>query len=137
MNEKIERMRERYNEIIIDELAKGQNPTIIPKQLMIDKIETVFVTLKSNKDMKKIYEMFVRENNASRLIRKLCCVEDEVLDHVEFEDQALQIEGTIEPDQINWMNYQISLNNRRYRLVFQIFLIFFVAFGSLNITIAI
>ena len=75
---------------------------------MLEQIESIFVTLKSNKEMEKVYEMFVRENNASRLIRKICCVEDEVLDHVEFEEQPLKVEETIEPDQINWMNFQIS-----------------------------
>lgn len=68
--------------------------------------------------MKEVMEMFEHENKASRLIRKVCCVEDEVLDHIEFEDQQLDVNPTIEPDQINWMNFQILEKNRLYRFIF-------------------
>lgn len=42
--------------------------------------------------------MFVKENKASLIIRKCCCIEDEVMDNVEFDEQPLEIESTIEPD---------------------------------------
>lgn len=74
MFEKQDRLKERYQELIDEELKKAQNPSLIPKLLMIHEIETVFVTLKSNKELPMIHQMFERENNASKLIRKVCCV---------------------------------------------------------------
>lgn len=108
LQEKIERLNEKYKETIELELKNGQNPSLIPKKLLMTELEYVYVTLKRNAELKQVYNLFVKEPNASRLLRKICCVKDEIKDNVEFEDQTLQIEPTIEPDQINWMNMELT-----------------------------
>ena len=53
---------------------------------VVGQIESIWVTMKSNKHVKDVVKMFEHETKAGRFVRKICCVEDEVLDHVEFED---------------------------------------------------
>lgn len=91
LEQKYERLNEKHFEAIKEEKKNAQNPTLVPKQLLLQEIEYVFVTLKTNLYIGQVLEMFVKENNASYIIRKCCCIDDEVLDNVEFDDQSLNI----------------------------------------------
>ena len=89
LEEKIGRLNEKYDEAIALELKNGQNPSLVPKKLLMTDLEYVYVTLKRNAEVNLVLDMFVKEPEASRFMRKICCVEDEIKDNVEFEDQNL------------------------------------------------
>lgn len=92
------------------------------------------MTLRSNSDIKTVLSMFQIETGASRLIRKMCCIEDEIKDNIKMEEHQLAIQPTVEPDQINWYNMEITLNDRRFRLIIKILIVMFVIIGTVTIT---
>lgn len=128
-------MDEKFEEAIALELKNGQNPSLIPKKLLLTDLEYAYVTLRQNAEVQQVLDLFVKEPEASKFMRKMCCVQDEIKDNVEFADQQLNIAKTIEPDQINWMNMELTQIERRNRWIVQGLIVVLVVIGSVAITV--
>lgn len=135
LQEKIDRLHIRYDEAVQLELKNGQNPSLVPKKLLTTNLEYIYVTLRRNAEVKKVLSLFVKEPNTSRLIRRLLCITDQIKDSIQFDNQDLVIEPAIEPDQINWMNMELTKSDRQWRLVITIGVVVFFVFFSFIVTI--
>ena len=52
IDEKMVRLNEKFEEAIALELKNGQNPSLIPKKLLLTELEYVYVTLRRNAEVK-------------------------------------------------------------------------------------
>lgn len=62
------------------------------------------MTFKSTETKSLALQHFKREPVASKFLRKLCCIKDQIMDNVAFDEQSLEVTETVEPDQILWRN---------------------------------
>lgn len=97
-------------------------------------MEFVYITLKRNAETEEVVKLFTKEPEASRICRRLCCVKDEIKDCGDFGEQQLNVFNTVEPDQINWMNMEITFRERKIRFIIQIVIGIFVIIGSIMVT---
>lgn len=74
LNEKYARFHSKFRDAIRLDLKNAQNPTLIPKTLLVKELEYVYVTLKRNAEQKEILKLFTKEPEASRFFRRICCV---------------------------------------------------------------
>ena len=74
-------------------------------------VEYVYVTFKSNQTPKKNFELFVAEPTYSKIVRRIFCIDDEIKDNVEFCDQQLTVQPTVDPDQVLWDNIGFSISD--------------------------
>ena len=84
--EKYYRFRDKYLESVMLEEKYAFNPSIAPSNQLLDRVEYTYITFKSNQAPKKALEVFIMEPTTSKVARRICCIEDEVKDNVEFED---------------------------------------------------
>lgn len=80
-----------------------------PKNKIIHFIEYTYVTFKSNQTPNKALELFVKEPTSSKLMRRIFCIDDEIKDNLEFGEQNLDCQPTVDPDQILWNNIGFSI----------------------------
>ena len=80
------------------------NLSTCPKNKILHQIEYCYITFKSNQAPKNTRNIFVVEETASKIVRRICCIDDPIRDDIELEDQNLIVEPTVDPDQILWNN---------------------------------
>ena len=75
------------------------------------------MTFKSNQAPAKARELFIKEPAHSKAARRIFCIEDEVKDNLELEEQDLDVDTTVDPDQVLWNNIGFSIQEQNIRAV--------------------
>lgn len=91
IEERQHRLREKYKAAVAQEEKNALAVSIAPKWQLLDMVEYVYITFKSNQTPKKNFELFVAEPTFSKIIRRIFCIDDEIKDNVEYDDQQLVI----------------------------------------------
>ena len=87
IEERIQKLREKYKIAVALEEKIALTVSIAPAWQLLEMIEYTYVTFKSNQTPKKNFELFVAESTYSKILRRILCIEDEIKDNVEFEEQ--------------------------------------------------
>lgn len=135
--EKYERFESRYLLAIELEEKWAFNVSSCPATKLLHFVEYTYVTFKSNQAPAKAIELFAREPTTSKFGRKLFCIEDEIKDNVELEEQMLEVERTVDPDQVIWNNIGFSIEEQNARAIIAIIVQVFTAIFALLVTLLI
>jgi ketopantoate reductase len=98
LNEKLKKLEEKYIDECKQEEKNALHVSIAPKDQLLDHIDYVFVTFKSNQTPAKVKELFVIEKTSSKILRRIFCIDDDIKDNIELEDKALEVLPTVDPD---------------------------------------
>lgn len=107
--EKSQRFEDKYIKAVELEEEYAFNVSQAPKSKILHFIEYTYVTFKSNQTPKKVLELFVKEPTSQKIMRRIFCIDDEIKDNVELEDQNLDCSRTVDPDQVLWNNIGFSI----------------------------
>tara|TARA_B110000285_G_scaffold209591_1_gene250705 strand:- start:180 stop:587 length:408 start_codon:yes stop_codon:yes gene_type:complete len=132
--EKSGRFEDRYAKACELEEEYAFNVPAAPKNKIIHFIEYTYVTFKSNQTPKKALELFVKEPTSSKIIRRILCINDDIKDNVELDEQVLDCGHTVDPDQVLWNNIGFSIQEQNARNIIAFLVKVFTAIMSVIIT---
>ena len=135
--EKYERFESRYLLAIELEEKWAFNVSSCPANKLLHFVEYTYVTFKSNQAPAKAIELFEREPTTSKFGRKLFCIEYEIKDNVELEEQMLEVGRTVDPDQVIWNNIGFSIEEQNARAIIALIVQVLTAVFALLVTLLI
>lgn len=93
----------------------------------VDKIDYIFVTFKHSTTKQKVIDFCKVEPGASKLIRILFCLKDEVQEQKQFRGKDIYLTEAIEPEEILWLNLSFSTKSTLWKIITQLVSIICVA----------
>ena len=109
ISERVQRLFEKYKIAVEQEEKNALNVSIAPKWQLLEMVEYVYITFKSNQTPKMNFELFEAEPTYSKIMRRIFCIDDEIKDNVEYDNQQLEVQPTVDPDQVLWDNIGFSI----------------------------